>query len=227
MGKTPYNFINLIGQRFGRWVVLERAENKSGRTCWLCQCDCGKIKEVFGCHINSGKSQSCGCLSREINTQTNFKHGHCINSISTPIYTVWLAIHDRCNNTKKRAYKHYGARGITVCKRWNDFAKFLADMSPRPKGLTIDRINNDGNYEPDNCRWATYKQQKRNNRGTKLNPLKVQVIKKLFKESSLSTKAIADVFRVTRQTIYHIKTGRNWDDIKPEQELKRKLNIKC
>ena len=210
MGK----FIDLKGKRFGRLTILKRVENgKWGHTRWLCECDCGNIIEVVGYYLITGHTQSCGCLRKEIVRVRSLKHGHAKPEAHTKTYQAWQNMLNRCNNPKAEGYKNWGGRGITVCERWNKFENFLQDMGEVPEGLTIDRKDNDGNYEPSNCKWATNKEQVRNNRHTKLNPLKVQVIKKLLKESQLKQWEIAEIFYVNKSTISFIKTGRTWGDI--------------
>lgn len=213
MGKTAWNFRDLKDQRFGRLKVTKRIENdKRGNTYWLCQCACGNITKVRGTHLTGG-IKSCGCLRGRGNLGKPRIHGHCINGTETKTYQVWLWLHERCNNPNNHAYKDYGGRGIKVCERWRYFENFLRDMGEKPKGLTIERKNNDKGYSPDNCKWATRAVQARNRRSTKLSPLKIQVIKKLLKESRLTPKDIAEIFYVTRSMIYKIKNKRNWIDI--------------
>lgn len=153
---------DLAGKQFGHWTVLARQpERYLGHTRWLCRCVCGIERVVFGGALRRGASKSCGGCGR-------LKHGHCRNGRSTRVYEVWRAMLQRCYNPNHRAYANYGARGITVCERWHTFVNFLVDMGEPPPGLSIDRINNDGNYEPGNCRWATCSEQMRNRRPSKL-----------------------------------------------------------
>ena len=154
-------FIDLKGKALGRWSVIERAEDdKHGHATWLCRCECGRERAVPGNHLRRGDSKGCkSCALRKRNTT----HGES----GTRLYGVWKAMRYRCGNENDHAFKYYGGRGITVCLEWDEsFVAFRdwALANGYEKGLTIDRINNDGNYSPDNCRWATMKQQHRNGR---------------------------------------------------------------
>lgn len=156
--------IDLTGQRFGRLVVVERSENNSkGRSRWVCQCDCGGQIIALGYSLRSGNTKSCKCLHNEGN---NTKHKLCY----TRIYNIWSGMKRRCTNTNDARYKDYGGRGITICKEWrDDFEEFYdwAMANGYGEELTIDRINNDGNYEPSNCRWVTRKEQNANQRSNR------------------------------------------------------------
>ncbi len=158
-------YIDLTGQRFGRLTVLTRAPNDlQGTAYWKCKCECGNTRTIRGYSLRSKITQSCGCLHDEIakhNLTGNRKHGQ---SYSVE-YLTWIRMKTRCYNSSAVQFVYYGARGITVCDKWlNSFETFLEDMGERPKNTSIDRINNDGNYESSNCRWATPKEQAGNRR---------------------------------------------------------------
>ncbi|MCK5604208.1 hypothetical protein KAR91_20135 [Candidatus Pacearchaeota archaeon] len=158
--KHHVNFIDLTDQQFGKWEVLEYAgKSKDGRVLWLCRCECGEESKVIGTSLRNSHSTQCRkCHSRI----ASVVHGHTKNGISRT-YRSWACMRARCNNPKAINFKYYGGRGITICDRWrNSFKDFLADMGERPAGMTIDRRDPDGNYEPSNCRWSTQSIQSKN-----------------------------------------------------------------
>ena len=152
-GHFIITYDDLTGKRFSSWTVLSLLKESKNRYKYLCRCQCGKEKLVLTQNLINGRSKSCGCLSH---------HGY----TGTKVYRTWKSIRGRCYYKKHISYKNYGARGIRVCQRWLDsFENFLSDMGESPTiKHTIERNNNDGNYEPSNCRWATYKEQQQNKR---------------------------------------------------------------
>lgn len=160
--------VSMTGKRFGRWVVISVAgKNRWGQIDWNCLCDCGIKKIVCGSSLRCGNTKSCGCLNREIardRGKISKTHGDSHRGQLTKEYRAWMGMKTRCLNPKNSGYKYYGGRGITICERWlNNFENFLLDVGRAPSSkLSIDRIDNNGNYEPGNCRWATLLQQNQN-----------------------------------------------------------------
>lgn len=155
---------SMVGRKFSRWFCLEDSGRGSHRKV-LVRCECGTEKRVNLNNLIRGKSQSCGCLRGEISSLRSTTHGQTANGVKSPTYRTWIAMNRRCHDQKATNYGWYGGRGIYVCPRWRDsFDAFLADVGERPSGLTLDRIDNNGHYEPGNVRWATHKQQSLNRR---------------------------------------------------------------
>ncbi len=143
--------IDLLGKRFLRWTTLRYI----GKSKWLCRCDCGREFPIRTEHLMNGASSQCRPCGLT-------KHGFTVNRKQLSTYVIWKGIKYRCSNSKCVEFTRYGGRGIKVCERWKKFKNFLADMGTRPSGKSIHRINNDGDYEPGNCKWATRLEQASN-----------------------------------------------------------------
>jgi len=157
----------MIGFKSGLLTVIAQAKTVKRRRMWICLCSCGNLHTVMGKYLRRGEVKSCGCLHRQPILGYK-KHGHTIGGKFSPTYSTWASMIQRCNNPKSTIYYKYGARGIIVCNRWLNFKNFLADMGERPSGKTIDRKNNLLNYTPNNCRWATLKEQAQNTRTNRI-----------------------------------------------------------
>lgn len=178
-----YRRKNLSGLTFSYLTVKSFSHvNKSGQAHWLCTCECGSEKVVRASHLKSGQIKSCGCKAGELNAAFHTKHGHWKGDVSSPEYSAWCLARTRCHNPNNQAYPEYGARGIAMCDRWrlgegdkSGFECFIEDMGKRPSsGHSLDRIDNNKGYSPENCRWATRVQQMRNTRGVRLVEFKGQ-----------------------------------------------------
>ena len=168
--------MNLSGRRFGYLVARSSLRVPVGQTGrrvvkWVCECDCGNLSNVYTHYLTSGHTKSCGCLSTKL-TKTGQHWNRTHGQSQTKLYRVWWSMITRCEQPNVSTYRHYGGRGIKVCDRWrygengqSGFECFLSDMGPRPDGFWIDRTNNDGNYEPSNCRWVTPSEQCLTRRG--------------------------------------------------------------
>jgi hypothetical protein len=153
-----------VGDVFGRLTVKARLLNREA----ACVCTCGNVHVVNESHLSQGRSQSCGCLHKEVASASRRLHGTTHGKFGTRIYAIWNGMVGRCHNPSNSAYENYGARGIFVCKEWRQFENFYADMGDPPKGLTLDRRDNSLGYSKANCRWATSSEQANNKRSNVL-----------------------------------------------------------
>ena len=196
---------NLIpkGTVFGRLTVIGKSTRKSG--AWICRCQCGNEREVNRTHLMQGSYKSCGCLRKEQFTKMSRDRSSttCDTSRDHPAYFSWVSMHTRCTNPNCKDWARYGGRGIAVCDRWKVFENFLMDMGARPRGTSIDRIDNDGSYEPGNCRWADAKTQRN-------NACNVHIVE--YKGESMSLSMLAETVGIKRNTLgKRLKRGMSVD----------------
>lgn len=209
--------IDLVGKSFGRLTVIEMLTEKGKDTKARCLCVCGKERVALAYNVRNGNTSSCGCLARERSSErarhaarlagdANRKHG----MSTSPTYVAWRGAINRCYRLKDKRYSSYGGRGISMCEEWRaSFEAFLRDMGPAPDGMTLDRIDVNGNYEPCNCRWATRVQQARN---TRANVATEEISRQIRCRHARgeSTKSLAEEFGMTKGNVWHIISESTW-----------------
>lgn len=196
--------IDISGNKYTYLTVLRRdiLNNNSGQVKWICKCDCGKVVSVVGRDLKDGSTKSCGCYIRKLLLDMSTKHG----DTNSTEYKSWLAIKNRCTNKRCKEYNYYGGRGIKVCNRWvKSYETFLKDMGRKPtKFHSLDRFpNNNGNYEPNNCRWATMKEQCSNRRSN--------VLITYSGERKMASEW-AKLLNVSQGNLYRMLKGKTFDD---------------
>jgi hypothetical protein len=202
-------FKDLTGQKFGRLTVIEKAFKKNRTYFWWCLCECGNKKTVEGNKLKSKHTQSCGCFRKEF----KIKHGY----YKHPLYGKWIHMIERCYDKNQDSFKNYGGRGIKIYDEWKNnieiFINWCLNNGWEP-GLEIDRIDNNGNYEPSNCRFVTTKLNSRNRRSVILNESIVKDIKIRIKNGERNVD-IANHYKISPHHVKDIKTKKSWTDINP------------
>jgi hypothetical protein len=191
----------LTGQTLGKWVVGAMFKHPvRNERMYKCVCECGVAKDVKHGHLFTGKTKSCGCSWTS--------HG----MAKSKEYRIWDSMVRRCHSESHHAYSNYGGRGISVCNKWRKFEGFYEDMGNKPKGLTLERIDNSLGYNKDNCKWASMTEQSRNRRTTKLDKQDASLIKMMI-DIGVTQNVIANQFNVSRANIGHIAQGLTWRNV--------------
>ncbi len=202
---------DLTGKSFGSLLVLgQSGRDNSGKIMWEVECSCGFKGDKRGADLLKGSIVSCGKHKAK-----PVEHGHSVRGKASKEYMIWQTMRQRCKNPKSRNYSNYGARGIKVSKEWDDFSVFLADMGTKPAGFSIERIDNNGNYCKDNCKWAPRSEQARNKRNVPIY---------MYKGRSMTLPEVARLEGINRRTLsYRIQKGSSIEDA--AKELKEKLYV--
>jgi hypothetical protein len=201
-------FIDLTNQKFNKLkAIYPIRDSSTSNVKWFCMCDCGNTHIVRQNHLKHSRIKSCGCLKAIVaRTRPGF-HGY----TGTSTYHIWLAMRSRCLTKTSPAYKDYGARGITICKKWNKFENFLKDMGERPAGLSLERKDNNKGYSKENCKWATRLEQAQNTRGVKLTLEKaVEILRMRKGPNKIKIKDICERFGISACTVHSVVNGESW-----------------
>jgi len=202
-----HNAKDLTGNKYNALTVIKPISRDSRRMVWLCQCDCSTFISVESSCIQRGNVKSCGCRNYDnVQIAINPKEKH-------PLYSGWRAMKYRCNDPKHKSYSRYGARGIKVCPAWqSDFKQFLLDMGERPKGHTLDRINNNGDYTPENCRWVTHAENLQNSSNAQVSANKVRLIR-LLHIAGMTRLELSARFLISYDCVRNMIAYRTWQNI--------------
>lgn len=199
---------DLVGQIFGRWLVTALQEVRPKGSYWMCRCTCGAERSVRGTALTAGLSTSCGCYRTEVQSQRATTHGQTNSSL----YHIWCGLKARCLKASDPAFKNYGARGITVCKRWLSFESFAADVGPRPEGMQLERKKNWLGYSPGNCVWRTAKENSRNKRNNRVVT---------YQEKRMPLVAACELSGLSYHAVWH-RLSKGWPTAKLFSPIRRR-----
>ena len=215
MPKDP-RFMNMTGLKYNRLTVVEyRGKQSWSHHQWLCKCDCGNTVVCLGENLRSGNTMSCGCFNIEVNRSKGRSNNLDINLSDNKLHGSYKEMIRRCSDKNSISYPRYGGRGISVCKRWvDDENAFFKDMGKRPDGTSLDRIDNNGDYSPSNCKWSTHAEQSQNTRETKLTSDLVRTMRQLKSEGVQMKKIWLDLApNASYSGVVSAINGKSWKNI--------------